>query len=138
MITGAGFERKSKASSNIPDSSLADMAFLLLIFFMVSTTFIKDTQLDLERPSAASGKKASTAALRVVLDQRGQIYVDDTPVKPWMVQTRVRQHLRESSEGAVLVVADRRVVAEKLIDVVDQCRLAGAADVGVVTDAEAG
>jgi biopolymer transport protein ExbD len=38
----------------------------------------------------------------------------------------------------VLVVADRRVLAEKLIEVVDQCRLAGASNVGVVTDAEAG
>jgi len=123
---------------DIDISPLIDVVFILLIFFMVSTTFIKDTQVDLQRPSAASGSKASTSALRVVLDQRGQIYVDDTPVKPWMVQTRVRQHLRESSDGAVLVVADRRVVAEKLIDVVDQCRLAGAHDVGVVTDAEAG
>jgi biopolymer transport protein ExbD len=130
--------RKKSEKTDLDISPLIDVVFILLIFFMVSTTFIKDTQLDLERPSAASGKKASTAALRVVLDQRGQIFVDDTPVKPWMVQTRVRQHLRESSEGAVLVVADRRVVAEKLIEVVDQCRLAGAADVGVVTDAEAG
>ncbi|MCB9676890.1 MAG: biopolymer transporter ExbD [Alphaproteobacteria bacterium] len=130
--------RRKKGRSDLDISPLIDVVFILLIFFMVSTTFIKDTQLDLERPSAASGKKASSAALRVVLDQRGQIFVDDTPVKPWMVQTRVRQHLRESSEGAVLVVADRRVVAEKLIEVVDQCRLAGAADVGVVTDAEAG
>ena len=130
--------RKKSEKTNLDISPLIDVVFILLIFFMVSTTFIKDTQLDLERPSAASGKKASTAALRVVLDQRGQIFVDDTPVKPWMVQTRVRQHLRESSAGAVLVVADRRVVAEKLIEVVDQCRLAGAADVGVVTDAEAG
>ena len=129
---------RSQERKDIDISPLIDVVFILLIFFMVSTTFIKDTQLDLERPSAASGQKASTTALRVVLDQRGQIFVDDTPVKPWMVQTRVRQHLRESSEGAVLVVADRRVVAEKLIDVVDQCRLAGAADVGVVTDAEAG
>ncbi len=130
--------RKKSEKKDIDISPLIDVVFILLIFFMVSTTFIKDTQLDLERPSAASGQKASTAALRVVLDQRGQIFVDDTPVKPWMVQTRVRQHLRESSDGAVLVVADRRVVAEKLIEVVDQCRLAGAADVGVVTDAEAG
>ncbi|MEZ4323024.1 MAG: biopolymer transporter ExbD [Myxococcota bacterium] len=130
--------RKKHERKDLDISPLIDVVFILLIFFMVSTTFVKDTQLDLERPSAASGKKASTAALRVVLDQRGEIFVDDTPVKPWMVQTRVRQHLRESSEGAVLVVADRRVVAEKLIEVVDQCRLAGAADVGVVTDQEAG
>ena len=129
--------RREAGKKDLDISPLIDVVFILLIFFMVSTTFIKDTQLDLERPSAASGKKASSEALRVVLDQRGQVFVDDAPVKPWMVQSRVRQYLRESSDGAVLVVADRRVVAEKLIEIVDQCRLAGAADVGVVTDAEA-
>lgn len=129
---------RNEKPGEIDISPLIDVVFILLIFFMVSTTFVKDTQLDLQRPSAASGKKASSAALRVVLDQKGDVFVDDAPIKPWMVQSRVRQHLRESSEGAVLVVADRRVVAERLVDVVDQCRLAGAVDVGVVTDAEAG
>ena len=64
---------RKKRSGDIDISPLIDVVFILLIFFMVSTTFIKDTQLDLERPSAASGTKASTAALRVVLDQRGQL-----------------------------------------------------------------
>ncbi|MCB9694167.1 MAG: biopolymer transporter ExbD [Alphaproteobacteria bacterium] len=129
---------RAEKRGEIDISPLIDVVFILLIFFMVSTTFVKDTQLDLQRPSAASGKKASSAALRVVLDQKGEVFVDDAPIKPWMVQSRVRQHLRESTDGAVLVVADRRVVAERLVDVVDQCRLAGAVDVGVVTDAEAG
>ena len=132
------FRRRPSERSDLDISPLIDVVFILLIFFMVSTTFIKDTQLDLQRPSAQSGAKANSQALRVVLDQKGQIFVDETPVKPWMVQTRVRQHLRESTESTVLVVADRRVIAERLIEVVDQCRLAGAADVGVVTDAEAG
>ena len=131
------FRKKADQPGSIDISPLIDVVFILLIFFMVSTTFVKDTQLDLQRPSAASGKKASSAALRIVLDQKGGVFVDDVPIKPWMVQSRVRQHLRESTDGAVLVVADRRVVAEKLVDVVDQCRLAGASDVGVVTDAEA-
>lgn len=130
--------RPAEKPGEIDISPLIDVVFILLIFFMVSTTFVKDTQLDLQRPSAASGQRASTTALRVVLDREGAVFVDEAGIKPWMVQSRVRQYLRESSDGAVLVVADRRVQAERLIDVVDQCRLAGAVDVGVVTDAEAG
>ncbi len=129
---------RKKRSGDIDISPLIDVVFILLIFFMVSTTFVKDAQVDIERPSARSGTKASTKAMRIHLDREGQVYVDDTPVKPWMVQSRVRDHLRDGVDGTVLVIADRRVQAEKLIEVVDQCRLAGAADVGVVTDAEAG
>lgn len=119
-------------------SPLIDVVFILLIFFMVSTTFVKDMELDLERPGASSGERASTKALRVYIDRQGQTYLDDAPVKPWMIQSRVRDHLRDGGSGEVLVITDRSVPAEKLIDVVDQCRLAGAPDVGVVTDAEAG
>jgi len=129
---------RKKRSGEIDISPLIDVVFILLIFFMVSTTFVKDAQVDIERPSARSGTRASTKAMRIHLDHSGQVYVDDTPVKPWMVQSRVRDHLRDGAEGTVLVIADRRVQAEKLIEVVDQCRLAGATDVGVVTDAEAG
>ena len=130
--------RRRDKTGDIDISPLIDVVFILLIFFMVSTTFVKDAQVDIERPSAQSGTRASTKAMRVHVDRVGQVYVDDSPVKPWMVQSRVRDHLRDGGEGTVLVIADRRVEAQKLIEVVDQCRLAGATDVGVVTDAEAG
>ncbi|MCB9546337.1 MAG: biopolymer transporter ExbD [Myxococcales bacterium] len=119
-------------------SPLIDMVFILLIFFMVTTTFVKDAQVELERPSAASAKPASTKAIRVTLDQRGDVYVDGRPVRPWMVQNRVREQLQGGEERPVLVITDRRVRAEQLLEVVDQCRLAGAKDVAVATDREAG
>lgn len=118
-------------------SPLIDMVFILLIFFMVSTTFVKDMKIDLERPGAATAEAASTKALRVNIDSGGNIYIDGNPVRPWMVQSRVREFL-ESTGGTVLVITDRRVPADRLIEVVDQCRLAGATDVGVATEKEAG
>ncbi len=130
--------KRREKSGDIDISPLIDVVFILLIFFMVSTTFVKDAQVDIERPSAKSGTSANTKAMRIHIDRTGQVYVDDSPVKAWMVQSRVRDHLRDGGEGTVLVIADRRVEAQKLIEVVDQCRLAGAGDVGVVTDAEAG
>lgn len=130
--------RRSGRKPEVDISPLIDVVFILLIFFMVTTTFVKDTQVDLERPSASSGSTASTKALRIVVDRAGGLWLGDAPVKPWMLQSRVRDYLRDAADGSVLVVIDRRVAAERLIEVVDQCRLAGAQDVGVITDAEAG
>jgi len=130
--------RRSGRKPEVDISPLIDVVFILLIFFMVTTTFVKDTQVDLERPSASSGSVASTKALRIVVDRAGGLWLGDAPVKSWMLQSRVRDYLRDAADGSVLVVIDRRVPAEKLIEVVDQCRLAGAQDVGVITDAEAG
>lgn len=119
-------------------SPLIDVVFLLLIFFMVTATFVKDMELDLERPSAQSGTRSDAKSLRVYVDRAGMVYVDELPVQPWMIQPRVRELLRGSPEANVLVVVDQNVPAQRLIEVVDQCRLAGATDVGVATEAEAG
>ena len=130
--------RRQAEDGGIDISPLIDVVFILLIFFMVSTTFVKDMELELERPSASSASPASTEALRVYIDRDSQVYVDTAPVQSWMLQSRVRDHLRDAPDSPVLIITDRGVPAEKLIEAVDQCRLAGAADVGVVTDAEAG
>lgn len=115
---------------------LIDVVFILLIFFMVSTTFVKDLKLDLERPGASSSTKAPSKVLRVHIDKNLNIFVDGQLSKPWMLQSRVRDYLRSGTTKSVLVVTDRTVPAEKLVHVVDQCRLAGALDVGVATEEE--
>jgi len=125
-------------NKDIDISPLIDVVFILLIFFMVSTTFVKDAQLDIERPSAQSATTASTKSLRVSIDREGDIYMGEMPIRLWSLQGRVRESLRTMSESTVLIVADRGISAEKLIEVVDQCRLAGAKNVGVVTDKEQG
>ncbi len=129
--------RKRQAEENIDISPLIDMVFILLIFFMVSTTFVKDMKLDLQRPSAASAVRASSKAIRVFVDSAGAIFVDGVGVKSWMLQSRVRE-LSSGSSSGVLVIVDRRVVAERLVEVVDQCRLAGVGDVAVATEQEVG
>jgi biopolymer transport protein ExbD len=131
------FRRRATQEQAIDISPLIDMVFILLIFFMVSTTFVKDMKLELERPGAASASRASTKAIRVYVDANADVYIDGNPVRPWMLQSRVRDLMR-GGDGSVLVVTDRRVPAERLLEVVDQCRLAGATDVGVATEKEAG
>jgi biopolymer transport protein ExbD len=129
---------RKDALAGVDISPLIDMVFILLIFFMVSTTFVKDLKVDIERPGAASAQRASTKAIRVHVERSGAVYLDGNPVKPWMLQSRIRDLLKSGSSATVLVVTDRLVPAEKLVDVVDQCRLGGATDVGVATEKEAG
>lgn len=115
-------------------SPLIDMVFILLIFFAVSTTFVRDLQLELERPSAQSSASASTQSIRVYIDRTNTVYVDEQPVNAWQVQGIVRDALAVSSSSTVLVIADRQTPTELLIEVVDQAKLAGAEEVGVATE----
>jgi len=132
------FRERTDTEQQVDISPLIDMVFILLIFFMVSTTFVKDMKLDLERPSASTATTASTKAIRLYIDSSGATYLDGQPIQVWVIQSRLRELLSGSSEQSVLVVTDGNVAAERLVEVVDQARRAGANDVGVATVAEAG
>jgi biopolymer transport protein ExbD len=108
--------------------------FILLIFFAVSTTFVKDMKLDLERPQASSSHSASSKSIRVYIDRQGTVYLNEQPVKTWMLQSLLRDSLGTSTSQTVLVIADRLTPTERLIEVVDQAKLAGASEVGVATE----
>jgi len=132
------YREKKELQNTVDISPLIDMVFILLIFFMVSTTFVKDMNLDINRPTASSATTASTKAIRVYIDKFSEVYIDDQPVKTWVIQSKLRDLLRYSTEKSVLVVVDDGVTSGRLVEVVDQCRLAGAKDVGVSTRQEAG
>ncbi|MBH25530.1 MAG: biopolymer transporter ExbD [Myxococcales bacterium] len=130
--------KKRDRDTSIDISPLIDMVFILLIFFMVSTTFVKDMKVDIQRPSASSAERASTKVVRVNIDRSGTIFLEGVSVKPWMLQSRVRELIRGGGSKAVLVIVDSRASVSNLVEVVDQCRLAGAEDVAVATEKEAG
>ncbi len=128
------FNEEDEAQIDI--SPLIDMVFILLIFFMVSTTFVKDMQVELNRPGASSATAASSKSIRVYIDKFNKVYVDGQLTRVWVLQSKVRELMKANNNKSVLVVTDKGVAAERLIEVVDMCRLAGAKDVGVATDLE--
>lgn len=129
--------RASENTQGIDISPLIDMVFILLIFFMVSTTFVKDMDLDINRPSARSAEASSSESIRLYIDENGETYLDGEPIRTWMIQSRLRDLMELAGSETVLVVTDSAVTANQLVEVVDQARLAGA-EVGVATEEEAG
>lgn len=132
------YRNHTEEETQIDISPLIDMVFILLIFFMVTTTFVKDMKLDLERPSASSGVSASTRAVRVFIDNQGAVYVDNQQVRIYALQSKLRDMLRVSTDKSILVVTDENVPAKTVLRVVDQSKLSGASDVGVATEQETG
>ncbi len=132
------YREKTDYSQALDISPLIDIVFILLIFFMVTTTFVKDMKLELQRPSASSSSMASSKAIRLYIDNAGETYLDGEPIRVWLIQSKLRDLLKASANASVLVVTDEGVPAGKLVEVVDQARLSGAQDVGVATKKEAG
>ena len=127
---------RKPTQSDIDVSPLIDMVFILLIFFMVSTTFVKDMEVEINRPGAASSKAANSKSIRIFIDHQEKIFVDGQQVRSWVLQGKIRDLTSHTKSPSILVVTDKKVTADRLVEVVDQCRLAGVADIGVATEAE--
>lgn len=132
------FLEEKDNNNQIDISPLIDMVFILLIFFMVSTTFVKDMQVDIDRPGASSAKPSKSKSIRVFVDRSENIFVDGQQIRSWVLQGKLRDLKATDESASVLIVTDKGVSADKLVEVVDQCRLAGIKDVGVATEKEVG
>lgn len=131
--------RETRSTETTVDlTPMIDMTFILLIFFMVSTTFVKDMKIDIDRPGAKTQAVASTKAVRVYIAKTGEVLLEGEPVRIWALQGHLRDLLKGMTGKSVLVVTDAAVNSGRLVEVVDQARMAGAEDVGVATVAEAG
>lgn len=110
---------------------LIDIVFILLIFFVVTTTFARDLGIDVERPSARSGQAMPDSIVRVAIGPENQLTVDGRATSAWRLKTEVEERLTHYTAKSVLVVADRRVEASSLVEVMDACRMAGATQVAL-------
>ncbi len=120
MIQG-GLKKKSKANSEIPSSSLADMAFLLLIFFMVSTTFPKEKPRRLPFPEAEATKKIDEPRkniLHVWLERDGSVYINDVLVPMDDISGVVAPHYEETDRQLVVSLRADRDVPYQYVDAV--------------------
>jgi len=124
-----GLKRKSKAQSEIPSSSLADMAFLLLIFFMVSTSFRKEESRTYTAPEAEATEKRDEPrkdVLHVYIEKDGGIYVNDAMLSMDQVSEVVRPLYAENRAMIVQLRADRDVPYSAIDQVQKELQQAGA------------
>jgi biopolymer transport protein ExbD len=108
-MMGGGFKRKSKPASEIPSSSLADIAFLLLIFFMVSTTFRKEQDRDVAFPEADATERLDEPRkniLHVFVEQDGRVFINDVNVPMQQVSQVVQPLYEENRELVIVLRAD--------------------------------
>ena len=133
-ITGGGFARKSEASSKVPNSSMADIAFLLLVFFMVTTVFQKDRQRPIVWPEAEATQKIDEKLKNIQniwVDRDGSIFINDRAFEMSEVATIIGPLYVASDRALVISIRGDREVTYQTIDLLQQ-QLVAAAVVRVV------
>lgn len=110
---------------------LIDMVFILLIFFAVNASFVKEAGVEIERPSARSAVTQEQANIMIAVTDNGEVWVDRQRVDSRSVRGHVERLHAENPEGAVVILADDESQTGLVIEVLDQVRLAGIENVAV-------
>jgi len=122
-IKSGGFNRKSKASQEIPTSSLADIAFLLLIFFMVTTVFQSDKNRPINWAEAAAAEKIDEKVkniLNIWMEQDGTIWINDSELAMDEVSSMVGPLYAASERHLVISVRADRDTPYRYVDAVQK------------------
>ncbi len=131
MISATANRRNNRRAAEINMAPLIDMVFILLIFFLVTTSFVKETGIEVNRPTAATAISQSKATILIGIDSADRVFMDHREIDLRAVRANVERALAENPEGAVVVVADRASTSGTTIEVMDGCRVAGAQNVSL-------
>ena len=123
--------KKPEEESQIDITPMLDVVFIMLIFFIVTTSFVKESGIDVSRPSAKTAKKKQRASILVAINQVGEIWIQKRRVDIRALRANIERLHAESPEGTVVIQADKRSETGILVDVMDQIRLAGVENIAV-------
>jgi len=117
---------------------LIDMVFLLLIFFVVTTSFVKETGIEVQRSTAATAEVKDRGNIMLGVSSEGEVYYEGKRIDVRSVRAHVERALAEDPESGVVVVADKNSNTGVVVQAMDQCRLAGAKTVSLAAKRETG
>jgi biopolymer transport protein ExbD len=110
---------------------MLDIVFIMLIFFIVTTSFVKETGIDPIRPVAETSTAKPTGNILIGVDIDGQIWMNNRPIELSQVRQMVEDAVVENPESSAVLISDETSPTGVLIDIMDQVRLGGVTSIAV-------
>ena len=136
MINVRNTLRGGGSEVNINMGPLVDMVFLLLIFFVVTTSFVKETGIDVHRSTAATAEMKERGNIMLSISADGQVYMEGKRIDVRSVRAFIERALAEDPDSGVVIVADKDSNTGIVVQAMDQCRLGGAMNVSLAAKRE--
>lgn len=130
-----GIEQEEDESS-VDITPMLDVVFIMLIFFIVTATFIKESGIDVDKPEAATAIVEEKASILISIDARNKIWIDRRQVDIRSVRSIIERLHAENPEGTVVIQADKDSRNDTLVQVMDASRRAGVYDIALGAVAE--
>lgn len=125
---------ENESDSDINLTPMLDVVFIMLIFFVVTTSFIKESGVEINRPSATTSERQEKANILIAIRPNGEIWIDGRAVDVRAVRVNVERLRAEFPESQVVIQGDQAAQIGLLVQVMDQVRLAGISNVAIAAD----
>ena len=113
---------------------MLDIVFIMLIFFIVTTSFVKEAGAEINRPSANTAETVKKGNIMVAVRENGQVWVDKRMVEVGAVRANIERLRAENPEGAVVIQADVESRSGVVVQVMDQIRMAGVQNISIAAN----
>jgi biopolymer transport protein ExbD len=117
---------------------LIDMVFILLIFFLVTSSFVKESGIDVNRPTAQTATRKERGNIIIAINKDGEIWMDKQQVDVRSVLSHIERLHAQNPEGTVIILADQDSRTGLMVKVIDQARLAGVGNVAIAASQDDG
>ena len=114
---------------------MLDVVFIMLIFFIVTASFIKEAGIDVIRPEAMTADKQEDAAILIAISANDEIWIDRRETDPRALRTAIERLHSENPKGSIVIQADEASTNEMLVIVMEAAKQVGVANVAIATDA---
>ena len=123
----------ASGSVSIDIAPLIDMMFTLLLFLLVTTTFVNDSGIIVSRPSASRTKALSPQSMRIVIAASGLIYTEGRQLNLDQCREAVHRFIAQDQDGVVIIIPDENVPSGRLVAVIDVAKQGGSKEIAVAT-----
>ncbi|WP_206483537.1 biopolymer transporter ExbD [Thalassotalea sp. G2M2-11] len=123
--------QEQEEQEEINMTPMLDVVFILLIFFIVTASFVKEAGIEVNRPEAATAVKKERANILVAISDKGEIWINKRRIDVRAVQANIERLKAENPQGTVVIQADQKATTDVLIKVMDSARAAGVFDVSI-------
>ncbi len=124
--------RKSESEVNL--TPMLDVVFIMLIFFIVTASFVKESGIEISRPGASTAVRKERGNILIAISANDQIWMNRRQVDPRALRANIERAHAENPQGAVVIQADKSAKTGLLVQVMDAAREAGVDDVSLAAD----
>ena len=125
---------RQEEGADIDITPMLDIVFIMLIFFIVTATFVKESGIDVTRPDAETAVKQNRVAILIAIRDNNEIWINRRQVDLASVRANVEKLHAENPQGGAVIQADRQAETGVLVEIMDQVRLAGVGAISIAAE----